>query len=68
MLAPTGSAAWIICKWLETHGPCQVVNEVTFGSNTLLDQGDQVDPKSLTLDGSTVTWRNNGETKTATLG
>jgi hypothetical protein len=67
VLAPTGSAAWIICEWQATR-PCQVVDETAFGSNTLLDQGDQIDPQSLTLDGSTLSWRNNGETKTATLG
>ena len=65
-LAPTGSAAWIVCQ-LGNHLPCQVVDETAYGPNTLLDQGDQIDPQSLTLDGTTLSWTNNGETSTATL-
>jgi hypothetical protein len=68
VLAPDGSAAWIVCAGGSTPSPCQVVAAVAFGPNTLLDQGDQIDPKSLSLDGSTLSWRDNGETKTATLG
>jgi hypothetical protein len=33
----------------------------------VLDQGDQIDPLSLTLQGFTVSWRNNGVTKTAPM-
>jgi hypothetical protein len=64
-LAPTGSAAWTVCQF-QGH-TCQVVDETAYGPNTLLDQGDTIDPKSLTLDGTTLSWHNNGETKTATL-
>jgi hypothetical protein len=66
VVAPTGSAAWIV-KRFQTQ-LCQVIAEIPHGPKTLLDQGDQIDPNSLRLDGSTVSWSNNGETKTATLG
>jgi hypothetical protein len=65
-LAPSGSAAWIVCAEPQ-RAPCQVVEEVDYGPKTLLDQSDTIDPKSLTLDGTTLSWRNNGETRTATL-
>jgi hypothetical protein len=65
-LSPSGSADWIVCEGFGQHH-CQVVDEVAFGPSTELDRSDKIDSKSLTLDGSTLSWRNNGETKTATL-
>jgi hypothetical protein len=67
-LAPGGSAAWIVCDDFSTTPDCQVVDEVAYGPNQLLDLSHQVDPDSLNLNGSSLSWRNNGETKTATLG
>ena len=68
VLAPTGSAAWILCRAMADHPPCEVVDEIALGPNTLLDEGAEIDHKSLTLHGSTLSWRNGGETKTAMLG
>jgi hypothetical protein len=67
VVAPTGSAAWILCE-VPGHDDCQVVDEVAFGPNTLLDRSNKIDPKSLTLHGTTLSWRTNHKTKTATLG
>ena len=53
-LAPTGSAAWTVCQF-QGH-TCQVVDETAYGPNTVLDQGDQIEPESLTLDGTTLSW------------
>jgi hypothetical protein len=66
-VTPDGSAAWIVCTVFAQPQLCQVIDEVSNGPNTLLDQGAQIDPGSLVLRGFTVSWRNNGETKTATL-
>ena len=42
---------------------CQVVDEVGYGPDALVDQGDKINPNSLTGDGSTFSWRSNGEAR-----
>ena len=64
VVARDGSAAWIECR---SHD-CQVVDEVAFGPDTPLDHSNRIDRKSLVLHGTTLSWRDNGETKSATLG
>jgi hypothetical protein len=64
---PNGSAAWIVCTVFANPQLCQVVDEVANGPSTVLDQGDQIDPTSLGLGGTTLTWRDGGQTRTASL-
>ena len=65
--SPNGSAAWIVCTVFANPQLCQVVDEVANGPSTVLDQGDQIDPTSLGLGGTTLTWRDGGQTRTASL-
>jgi hypothetical protein len=67
VITPSGSVAWITCTVFAQPRVCQVDAAPANAPATVLDQGDQIDPLSLTLQGFTVSWRNNGETKTAPL-
>jgi hypothetical protein len=67
VLAPNGSVAWITCTVFAQPRVCQVDAAPVNAPATVLDQGDQIDPLSLTLQGFTVSWRNNGVTKTAPM-
>jgi hypothetical protein len=71
LLSARGSSAWVAEDCGHADRACGQPYEVWIADRAgtrRVDQGDQIDPKSLTLDGSALTWRNNGETKTATLG
>ena len=75
VLKPNGSIGWILHRrdsawdgystyYTETY---EVRKSDTTGSNVLLDSGADVDPESLTLNGSTLTWMRAGEARSATL-
>ncbi len=68
VLKPNGSVAWIVDR-LAFMGSPHTIDVVAVDSTgrRLLDSGLAVDPTSLTLTGSTLTWRKGGATKSATL-
>lgn len=70
-LKRTGATAWIHQPLLADTfdsplGPPQVMKHDR-GGTASLDTGPGIDPKSLTLSGSTLTWTNGGQPRTATL-
>jgi len=67
LIAANGSIAWIACTVFAQPPVCQVDAAPASGSATVLDQGEGIDPLSLTLQGLTVSWQNNGATKTAPM-
>jgi len=67
LIASNGSIAWIVCTVFAQPRVCQVDAEAANGPGTALDQGDQIDPNSLAIQGLTVSWRNGSQTKTAPL-
>jgi hypothetical protein len=67
LIAANGSIAWIACTVFAQPRVCQVDAAPANGSAAVLDQGEGIDPLSLTLQGLTVSWQNNGATKTAPM-
>jgi hypothetical protein len=68
VLAPSGSAAWLMCT--ADHAEprvCQVVEEAAYWPLIVLDQGQLIKARSLALHGSTLSWLSDGEKKTARL-
>jgi len=65
-LKPNGSLGWLVQLSNYTAQTVEVV-AVDAGGRRLLDSGPDVDPESLTLDGSTLSWTKGGLTKSATL-
>jgi hypothetical protein len=59
-----GSVAWI---GKLSDGSFEARRADRKGENTRLDAGSAIEPSSLALRGSTVSWRNGGATKTAPL-
>jgi hypothetical protein len=65
-LKPNGSLAWLV----QLSGPSRRTIEVLAvdaSGRRLLETGPDVDPESLTLDGSTLSWLTGGVTHSATL-
>jgi hypothetical protein len=73
VLKANGSIAWILhrCRFGE-HGPCttqtyDVRKSDQTGDNLLVESSADIDPGSLGLSGSTLTWIRGGELRTAAL-
>jgi hypothetical protein len=72
VLKPNGSVAWILERQVwdfnnpynQTYG---VWKSDAGDDAELLDSGSDIDPRSLTLNGSTLTWTRAGEPRSATL-
>jgi hypothetical protein len=63
-----GSDAWIaVANSLGTHGTGTEVHAHDTNGFALLDSGDGVNPSSLRLDGSQLTWRHGARKRSATL-
>ena len=62
VLRPTGSVAWVA----DDEGRRRV-DALSSGDFRTLDSGTGIDPDSLELQGSTLSWTNGGQEKTATL-
>jgi hypothetical protein len=70
LLSARGSSAWVAFDCGHRNRACGRPYEVWVADRAgtrRVDRGDHVNPKSLTLHGTTLSWRNGGETKTATL-
>lgn len=69
VLKTNGSVAWILGRWLYPSytWTYEVRKGDETGSNVLVESGSDIDPASLTLSGSTLTWVRAGETRSATL-
>ena len=65
-LKPNGSLGWLAQLSSYTTNTIEVVAVDTSGRR-LLDSGSDVDPESLALDGSTLSWLKAGVTQSATL-
>jgi hypothetical protein len=67
-LKDNSSVAWIIAD-LHAGGPpgAREVGALDTSGQRLLDSGPNLDPQSLELNGSTLTWVNAGVSRTATL-
>jgi hypothetical protein len=65
-LKPNGSLAWLVQLSGYTTRKVEVV-AVDASGRRLLESGPDVEPESLTLDGSTLSWRTGGVTHSATL-
>jgi len=67
-LKANGSVAWIVDRF-EFMGSPHTIDVVAVDSagRRVLDSGTDVDPKSLTLTGSTLTWVKSGATRSASL-
>jgi len=62
------SVAWIgVGQSIIGHGKTVEVRRFQSGQETLLDSGSAVDPASLRLHGSTLTWKHGKQTRSATL-
>jgi len=73
VLKTNGSVAWILhrCRFGE-FGPCttqtyDVRKSDQTGGDVLVESSPDIDPASLRLDGSTLTWTRSGEPRSATL-
>jgi hypothetical protein len=68
VLKANGSVAWIVDRAAFMGSPrsIDVVAEDTAGRR-ILDSGLDIDPQSLALTGSTLTWQKGGTTRSATL-
>jgi hypothetical protein len=64
-----GAVAWIgsDTSILGHRGPWLEVHAASGSSNSLLDSGPRIDPTSLRLHGSTLSWRDGAVTRHATL-
>jgi hypothetical protein len=64
-----GAIAWIgVGNSIIGHGPLTVeVFRATAHGRALLDSGESVDPRSLRLHGSKLTWKDDGAARSATL-
>jgi hypothetical protein len=67
VLAPSGSYAYIAGGYFDQPPAVNDVVKNVAGSNTLLDCGTGIAPRSLSLSGSTLSWLNSGEPRTAPL-
>jgi hypothetical protein len=68
VLKANGSVAWIVDRQAFADQPRTLdVVAVDSAGRRLLDRGADIEPESLTLTGSTLTWRKGGATKSATL-
>jgi hypothetical protein len=65
-LKPNGSLAWMVQLSGYATRTIEVV-AVDASGRRLLESGPDVEPESLTLDGSTLSWRTGGVTHSATL-
>ncbi len=65
-LKPSGSLGWLVQLSSYTTRTIEVV-AVDASGRRMLDSGSDVDPESLTLDGSTLSWQKGGVTQSATL-
>jgi hypothetical protein len=63
-----GSDAWIaVANSLGTHQTSTEVHADSTDGFALLDAGSEINPSSLRLDGSKLTWRHGGSKRSATL-
>jgi hypothetical protein len=68
VLKADGAAAWIASgQSLGTHGRLREVNRAERAGRALLDSGLAIDPGSLRLHGSTLTWKRGRTTRSASL-
>jgi hypothetical protein len=68
VLRGSGSAGWLGSEGSPaTNTTSYEVHSAAAGRTRLLDRGPQIDPRSLSLNGSCMQWRNGGRTRTATL-
>ena len=73
VMKPDGSVAWIGMglTWnpaTQNNERVTIVGKIDSGGYAELDRGDGIDTSSLRLDGSTLTWTDAGQTRTAMLG
>ncbi|HEY1360384.1 MAG TPA: hypothetical protein VGF21_18930 [Thermoleophilaceae bacterium] len=66
VLKPNGSLAWIVDIGSSVGSDRQVV-AVDSAGRRLLDSGGNIDPESLTLSGSTLSWTESGASRSASL-
>jgi hypothetical protein len=67
-LEPSGSDAWItVTNSVASHGSSVEVHAHDSGGAVLLDSGAGIDPRSLRLAGSKLTWRHDGKLRSAQL-
>jgi hypothetical protein len=69
VLAPGGAVAWIGAESSigGRHGHVIEVHAAAAGGDRVLDSGSRIDPASLRLHGSTLTWTNGGTARHAAL-
>jgi hypothetical protein len=69
VLKPDGAVAWIgTGNSIISHGAgATEVHAIARDRSRLLDSGSAIDSQSLRLRGSRLSWRNGGQTRTATL-
>ncbi len=68
VLKPSGSVAWIAtASSLGTHRSLTQVRRLAAGKDVLLDSGARIDPRSLRLRRSNLTWRDGSSTRSARL-
>lgn len=64
----SGAVAWIgVQRSIIAHRGATEVHEAGAGGDHLLESGPRIDPASLRLHGTTLTWLNGGATRHATL-
>jgi hypothetical protein len=68
VLRPDGAVAWIgAASSIVSHRKQVEVNAATGATPRLLDKGVGIDPESLRLHGTRLTWSNGGRTRSASL-
>ena len=68
LMTRDGSMAWMGWSRHDANDPMEEVHIAYGGYENIVDSGTDIDPRSLTLSGRTVSWRRGGVTKTATIG
>jgi hypothetical protein len=66
VLTPTGTVAWLGHNSDDPY-PALSVRTLNASGSTLLDRSPDIDPHSLQLSGSTLTWLDDGVQRSATL-
>ena len=68
VLRNSGSVAWVASEGSPaTNRTVYEVHSAAGGRARVLDSGARIDPRSLTLNGACVQWRDDGKTRTTTL-